>query len=1160
MNITASEWAYINKQLAERQLQGKESEVFKRAFRIPQSRIKKQGRVHSHQTILARFAPSMLIADLVFYLWSNHKAEVHIATPMDIRVSTPPPQALTPVLVHNVPIPNLFDFRYTPWRQFVLKFNRFVQYITNHGISLDSLVQPATLCCAGKISLPIQNATFMNATQFADATNHAARTSTSRFLRPRYGGLLPELRDEHDSSLAIRGTQLEILKYLIGMVSNGHNAFYTSEKIWILAQDQRNLEYLSRVLTSGEFTVRAFREKILFIALGDPNLKIAPSLNLMNVVLDSGADINAKDVTGSLLINRALHNLARCGYSYYNDGRSLDYLEIVLALINRGACWATGCTDTCSAIGCTDTHSGLEILIDCTARKTLYKAADWIPKIRLDCLNITVKTYVWTAYLGSVDIFEHLSHLTPAILATLKESPWLLFEAAAFGNNSINMIKYLSHIGLDITAVDEAGHGNPLVFAPLSSTSGVFQYLVDIGLSIHRHANREMEKWLPPPRLMHELGPESCDGVAPIHAAIFAGNYQAVEYLLKNGVDPNQCGYRLPIQLAAIQSGSVGLNITKLLMATGANVNSTARNEQPEVIQFNGYLDERISLEPHSTALLIAARYGNLATFRMLYEGGAKLPQPPNCSCEQYHVVSEINVWNEVHSDNILFGEVQTEDDWRGEMPPYYHIPTEEGCPYSQEVLWNPLLLVSKARRETSFDSESEFRCEELFLHLLKVASPRIRKSWTTRKFFSSFVQGFGWRFVTQSISDGIFDLSCFDEEEFLIRAIQEKDDYWTYHLIHDRSLRSDSMRRAFLMAGYMRYSASMQMFLEKNCWPDEEIDLSCSDCDGDSYEGINTPLDYVLEHRSDGCDGIRDDFLKHYIDSSKRGQNHLVHFAKAHETALRYGDIEFARRVNPHENINDIYGRVFAPFADTLWFNEVDKTSMAFKLTTCVQVTTAHRQYTATEWLMDEGADPDIDPDTQSGTQNGTWTYHSPLQCVVRDTGPIQLVTTLIERGADVNRRPIGIRGATALQFAAMNGNIEMLKVLLEAGAYVNAPPCKWEGRTAIEGAAELGRLDTVSLLLEAGADVEGRTNLNYRRTIFRAWAHGHLVLVEMVQEWRKKRYGIESYEPTESIVESMDMETLGYAGRDLLPVLDPSHSYFNPCQACTDSLSYFE
>lgn len=944
----------------------------------------------------------------------------------------------------------------------------------------------------------------MNENRIMDIEDPVTTATTCRYYFSNYRALLPELQDEPDFNLAIRGTQLEFLKYLIGLVSNGHNDRDISRRILILAQDQRNLKYLSRVLTSGEFTVRAFREKLLFIALSDPDFGIAPSLDLMKVVLDSGEDVNAKNIGDPSLINIAISfaDTSRL-YPWSRYGFFPDYLEIILALIDRGALLETHCADP---------FAPLEMLIDRAAQMTLYKVADWIPKILPNGLDITVETYIKTVYQGNIDIFEHLRRLAPAVLATSKESPWLLFEAAAIGRDSINMIKYLRHIGLDIAAKDKAGRGNPLVLAPFSRTPGVFQYLVDIGLSIHRYANGEMEARITSPSQCRCSTRHYCDRNAPIHAAIVAGDHQAVEYLLRNGVDPNQPGCMLPIQLAATLPNSVGLDIIKSLMANGANVNSTARNQQ--------------------SALLIAVRYENLGMFKVLHEGGAKLPQPPNCSCEQYHVVSEIHTWNDViRADNISSGKMQTQDDWGGETLPYHHIPTEERCLYSQEILWNPLFLVS----------EPESRSKELFLHLLKVASPRLRKSWTTQKFFCSFLEGCSWKFVTQSIHDGLFDPSCFDKEKLLIRAIKEEDEHWTHWLMNDRSLYGDSMMRAFLAAVYLKKSTLIQIFLDRGWWPDDQIDL-------------NTPLDYALQRT---CDQIRDIFLKHYADSSKGGQNHSVHFAKAHETALRYGDIEFARCVNPNKNIDVVYGRVFAPIGDRLWFERKSETSLAIKLTTSVQVTTAHRQYTATEWLMDEGADPDIDPDIQSGTQDGAWTYHSPLQCVVRDCGPIQLVTTMMERGADFNRRPIDIRGATALQFAAMNGNIEMLKVLLEAGAYVNAPPCKWEGRTAIEGAAELGRLDTVSLLLEAGADVEGRTNLNYRRTIFRAWAHGHRVLAEMVQEWRKKRYEIESYEPTESIVESMDMETLGYAERDRLPVSNPSHPYFAPCRPCLDSLS---
>jgi ankyrin repeat protein len=119
------------------------------------------------------------------------------------------------------------------------------------------------------------------------------------------------------------------------------------------------------------------------------------------------------------------------------------------------------------------------------------------------------------------------------------------------------------------------------------------------------------------------------------------------------------------------------------------------------------------------------------------------------------------------------------------------------------------------------------------------------------------------------------------------------------------------------------------------------------------------------------------------------------------------------------------------------------------------------------------------------------------------------------------VNAEPYYMQGATALQFAAINGNFKIAALLLEAGAEINAPPATYDGRTAIEGAAEWGRLDMVHYLLEAGADIQ---NLgNFRRTVYRAWKNGHHTVARMVHSFKREKYGEENTDSIESILQIM-------------------------------------
>ncbi|PSN69668.1 ankyrin [Corynespora cassiicola Philippines] len=159
--------------------------------------------------------------------------------------------------------------------------------------------------------------------------------------------------------------------------------------------------------------------------------------------------------------------------------------------------------------------------------------------------------------------------------------------------------------------------------------------------------------------------------------------------------------------------------------------------------------------------------------------------------------------------------------------------------------------------------------------------------------------------------------------------------------------------------------------------------------------------------------------------------------------------------------------------------------------------------------------------------------TIHTALQCVIRQDNTVT-TRNILDMGACVHAKPGMDCGATALQFAAINGNFEILKLLLERGADVNEPPGDFEGRTSIEGAAEHGRLNMAMYLLELGADIRGRASRNYRRTLYRAWRNGHRALVEMIQDWKSRTYGPEDCENIDIINETMTKDELDFAGSD--------------------------
>lgn len=135
-----------------------------------------------------------------------------------------------------------------------------------------------------------------------------------------------------------------------------------------------------------------------------------------------------------------------------------------------------------------------------------------------------------------------------------------------------------------------------------------------------------------------------------------------------------------------------------------------------------------------------------------------------------------------------------------------------------------------------------------------------------------------------------------------------------------------------------------------------------------------------------------------------------------------------------------------------------------------------------------------------------------------------------LLQKGANPSAPPTLSGGATAIQYAAMSGNFAFLDTLLKLGMNINEPPGDHEGRTTIEGAAEHGRLDMVRYLLQAGADVRGRTNMNYRRTVFRAWSQGYRSIVQVIQDWKLQQYGRGDCEFVGTIVETMTGDELDF------------------------------
>lgn len=112
----------------------------------------------------------------------------------------------------------------------------------------------------------------------------------------------------------------------------------------------------------------------------------------------------------------------------------------------------------------------------------------------------TVATFIHAACIGETELLNIARILQPIIFEELKETPWILFEAAAFGlrdgepskdsdANTIAVVDYLQKDDFDIRSVDELGRGSPVVFAILNGQIELAQYLLKAGARVESFAN-----------------------------------------------------------------------------------------------------------------------------------------------------------------------------------------------------------------------------------------------------------------------------------------------------------------------------------------------------------------------------------------------------------------------------------------------------------------------------------------------------------------------------------------------------------------------------------------------------------------------------------------------------------------------------------------------
>ncbi|KAI4639764.1 hypothetical protein J4E93_009118 [Alternaria ventricosa] len=174
---------------------------------------------------------------------------------------------------------------------------------------------------------------------------------------------------------------------------------------------------------------------------------------------------------------------------------------------------------------------------------------------------------------------------------------------------------------------------------------------------------------------------------------------------------------------------------------------------------------------------------------------------------------------------------------------------------------------------------------------------------------------------------------------------------------------------------------------------------------------------------------------------------------------------------------------------------------------------------------LVRIGADPNHRHNYPDGTHS-----RSPLSQAIA-TKDVSMVRQLLAVGADVNF--LDSLDETPLQDAVITSDLEIVSLLVDAGANVNLRTRRWN-RSAIEIAAGGGQLGMVRYLLALGADIQGRHNRVYRRTLFRAKRAGYDSIVDLLQDWKRSKYGEQDCDTIDNVMETMRLDEHGFPSKE--------------------------
>ncbi|KAF1950783.1 ankyrin [Byssothecium circinans] len=1057
-NISKKEWKYIDSRILEREANGRHLSTVKiHGVLVPDAKVKKQRRNYAmtsfeRQQLLLKISPRPVTPP-----------GIEIYTPLSL---SPPPQVMS-LDSNQAPRPSLSmamqeNMRFLsadriPWRHF-LRLLSTVNISAAHDKSGRSPNQAALLQHGGVIASSVFEDrvedlfwTQFLSREFNDSSIHSAFYDPTPYMAPQKDSC-SDINLKSRNDLSPLGRQVELLKHVVYLLSNNFSVSKVAPAVVEFAREAQNREFLARFISSGLPTVEALAHNLLIPAAEGHNFP------LLTTLLRSGVDIDyegsgSKRHTTLLkyavascdeeLLRFALENGAcpRISNQFEKRGESFPLLNLAIRKANVN-------------------------ILNCLIRYL----EDYPDEMDTDYDEYN---FITAAVRGDVAILDLLISKRPRSFEGLRETPWVLYEAAALGGN-LDMLKSLRAKDLDIRAKNGLNHGSPLVYALLTYNTDMADYLLEAGFKIDSYACTDARTyrgytcdcWIQLPFTFRKPG--EANKYAPIHCAICIGDIDFVRRLITKGANPNQPGVRFPIQLAACSNS---LEMVQLLLKAGACVDYVSL---PHSLYSDSFVfeDHKIknpdlwyeSSTPEKSAIQIALERGKEELFNLLFSVGACLPTTPSCACMRRqdalynrHKMPRIPMVSDHQHRENNFCTCGRDD-------------SNDPKGWENECIWNPLMNAASGKNK------------ELFSRVLEIAVAD-NMPWITTRCITKCLRNFDGEFINQLIARDIIRLSPPVYREMLLRAINENAKDTVERILQAPGLNHEDIGLAFRVAMSYEREGMVSAFLETGWWPDDRVDTWRRH---DMYP--RPPLQEALQSQNQPIVHIMSGFYRKLI-SRAQDPTIMKHLMQAYGIAIRCGHIPMTQMLADAAGVDNVL----------YWALSSSDQEMCYL--SAVHLAAASKEYSIVHWLLDHGADPN----TPTEHRDDGYTEHSPLQCASKD-GEIAVVERLLKRGVDVNAEPAEQRGATALQFAAITGRFDIANLLLDAGANVNAPPGRFEGRSAIEGAAEAGRMDMTSYLLELGAGegMKGIMNDNFRRAVYRAWENGHHTIARMLHKWK--------------------------------------------------------